>query len=113
MNKRVLDYDPLTGMTTSLHFQGDDMRIVHEQDASVVRGILDGNQRLANSWELTRKGVSKDMVHYARVPAAVIMEWRTKYGVDFYNPDHRKRVFELLNSREYSKLKTTTMVHAE
>ena len=106
----ILDYDPIHGLETSLHFENDEMRVVTTQPHAVVQRILDDNQRLANSWEA--KNNPGDLQHYARVPAGVILEWRTKYGVDFYNPAHRKKVFQLLNSREYRKCKVTSMIHA-
>jgi hypothetical protein len=49
---------------------------------------------------------SRDLRRVASIPAIVISEWLTKYGVDFYNPDHWPRVKQLLNSSDYLYLRT-------
>ena len=45
------------------------------------------------------------------MPAVVEIEWLQKYGVNLSDPDHKGRVFKLLNSPEYRYLKTTNKVH--
>jgi hypothetical protein len=59
---------------------------------------------------LTDSGIKRDMWHYAQIPPVVILEMKFKHGVDLFNRDHEKRVFELIN-REYPHLKTTEKMH--
>ena len=59
---------------------------------------------------LTDSGIKRDMWHYAQIPPVVILEMKFKHGVDLFNRDHEKRVFELIN-REYPYLKTTEKMH--
>ncbi len=108
MTKRLLDYDPLSGMSVTFDYGADDQLVItHSQD---VAPFLDRSQTLSNDDEYSRLGIKNDLWHYAHVPAAVILEMRTKHGVDFYKPADRKKVFELLNT-EYKRCKTTHLTH--
>ena len=64
--------------------------------------------RLAS--EYTRNGIKRDWWHYCHIPVIVIMELRMKYGLDVYNKNHQKRVFEVIN-RDYPYLKVTEKSH--
>lgn len=107
--KLELDRNPLTGEVCYMQVEGDTFRIINTQD---VTPIIDANKRAQNAPELTRKGIKKDMIHYASIPNTVILKWRQELGVDVFNHDHRKKVFSLLNDPEYKYLKTTTLNHA-
>jgi hypothetical protein len=106
--KEVLDFNPLTGETTRFESDGEKFRIVQYQDISP---ILDGNKRLAADESHSRKGIKNDMWHYATIPNTVALKWKQEKGVDIFNPEHRKKMFKLLNDPEYSYLKTTTLKH--
>ena len=64
------------------------MTITHEQN---VEGILEfaHGKSLSNA---TKKGIKDDMWHYARVPNAIILEMKTKHGVDFFDLNDRKKI---------------------
>ena len=97
--KRLLDFDPLSGMKT-FHDYDDatDTTIVSYEGDS--QGVLDQCKEDANHAD--RK--LGDMAHVARVPPEIQMEWITKYGVDMFNKDHRGAVNRLLDG-EYKYLK--------
>ena len=82
------------------------MTITHEQN---VEGILEFAHGKAIS-NATKKGIKNDHWHYARVPNAIILEMKTKHGVDFFDRNDSKRMFALLNT-EYSRFKTTEKKH--
>lgn len=110
MTKRILDFNPLTGEAVHFEYEAhsDRMTITHSQDVS--------NQlRLAHHWATddkhTAKGMKNDMWHYAHVPNAIILEMKSKHGVDFFDKNDSKRVFHLLNT-EYKRFKTTDKHHA-
>jgi hypothetical protein len=46
----------------------------------------------------------------ARIPLTVYYEWKNKFGVDVFNPDHKEGVKRLLNSADYRYLKTTKRI---
>lgn len=60
----------------------------------------------------TKRGIGKDFWKYASVPNIVIMEMKSKHGVDFFDKNDWPKVLELLNT-EYSRFKTTSKVHRE
>jgi len=109
--KRILDYDPLSGITTTFDYIPEtDTTVIHrEQDVSL---ILDANKALQNDDDVTKKGIKKSWWHYAQIPNIVIEKWLNEHGVDVYNKDHQKKVFKLLNDPEYRYLKTTSKYHA-
>ena len=107
---RVLDYDPLTGVTTTFdYYAAEDKTIVtYHQDVS---RILDSNKEAQLDIDHQRKGAKEEWAHYARIPIVVQYEWLQKFGVNFADPDHWPKVVELINSRDYSYLKRTTYYH--
>lgn len=111
MAKRVLEYDPLTGITTYVDYVPEtDTTIVHREQADVSL-ILDANKALANDESVWKQGVKNSWAHYAQIPLIVVEKWLNDYGVDIFNKDHEKKVYRLLNSPEYRYLKTTTKMH--
>lgn len=76
----------------------DTMRIRTQQDVSA---ILDHNKAQQN------EGLNKksDYWHAAKIPNVIILEWREKFGVDLYDPEHSEAVKKLLNSNEYRYLR--------
>ena len=108
--KRVLDYDPLTGMTTTFDYDPmtDVTTIGREQD---VTAILEANKRLQNDDGYTREGFKDCWWHYATIPNIVIEKWMNEDGIDVYNKEHNKAVFKKLNQPEYRYLKTTNKIH--
>lgn len=101
MTERLLDHDPSIGLKTwwSTPDEGDTWNLRYEQDTAPV---LDANK----SQQTDGFDRRKDMWHAARIPASVLIEWITKYGIDLYNPSHKQGVRRLLNSNEYAHLRT-------
>ena len=98
--ERLLDFDPFTGLKT-FHSYDDTTEtttIRYEQD---VEPVLDANKHDQNHAD--RK--MGEMVHVARVPVGIQLEWFTKYGVKMWEKDHRKAVHRLLDSSDYRYLK--------
>lgn len=108
--KRLLDFDPLTGEKVWFQYEQstDHMVITHEQDVSPS---LEYSHARQIDDDYTKKGIKGDLWHYARVPNVVIMDMKERFGVDFWNRDHKRRVFELINS-EYPYCKTTDKTHS-
>lgn len=104
--KRIVDYDPFTGVTTFTEYHADtDMTIVGRiQD---VEGLLERNKSLQNDEDYSRLGIKNSWWHEAGIPNIVIEKWKNEYNVDVWNKDDRKKVLQLLNSPEWKYLKTT------
>ena len=68
-----------------------------------LQPLLDSNKRLQQE----DHSIRDEFRLSARIPATVYYEWRNKYGVDLFNPNHKEGVKKLINSPEYKYLKTT------
>lgn len=104
MSEQLFDYDPLTGMREWFSTDQDGNSFIrYEQDAAP---ILDYNK------EMQADGFDKraDYWHAAKIPAIVIMEWLTKYGVNIYDKNHSDGVKRLLNSDEYRYLRVNHFI---
>jgi hypothetical protein len=107
---QILDVNPLTGevVTFEYHNDTDGFTIGHHQD---VTPILEENKRVALDTDKHKRQAKEEWAKYATIPNVVILEWKNKYGVDFFDKNHDKRVFELLEDPEYRYLKRTTYKH--
>lgn len=94
------------GVSTYEDMYDGKLQIHYEQD---VEPTLEFTKKLRNDG-LTDYGIKNDFWHYACIPPVVILEMRFKHGVDVFNRDHEKRVYELIN-REYPHCKTTNKNH--
>jgi hypothetical protein len=87
---------------TNIIFGADDFTIVRTQD---VEPILDRNKALQNhghnGWTNSR-----NFRHVAEIPLAIAEKWMNEHGVDVFNPDHKPAVRRLLNSSDWSYLRT-------
>lgn len=99
------DYDPLTGIKYFTEQEGDDTLLIRTQD---VQPLLDRNKAMANEGVMD-KGIKESWWHYCDIPAVVELELRKK-GIDIYNPDHGRRMFEEINCN-YPYLKRTHKKH--
>jgi hypothetical protein len=101
--KRLLDYDPLTGVRSDFESTEDGFHIHYTQD---VEDILETNKLRANNAP-SRMG---EFVHAADVPITIQMQWMTEHGVDIYNPDHTQGILRLLNDPDYRYLKVRDII---
>jgi len=108
--KRLVDYDPLTRITTWFdYYPESDMTVVsREQD---VEAILETNKALANNTDYTRIGFRNNWWHYATIPNILIEKWKNEEGINVFDKNDSKRVFKKLNQPEYKFLKVTDKVH--
>lgn len=109
MTRRLLDFDPLTRESVYFEMNGNELILHHEQDIS---HILEANKMMQNEPEYTKAGIKKDWWHFARIPNTVAYKWLKEEGIDIWNRNHKKKVFQKLNDPEYRYLKTTTKKHS-
>jgi hypothetical protein len=105
--KRLLDYDPETGIRQTFVSTGDGgFQIVYEQDCEHIL------QRNHDSRGQGKWGASTDseMRKVAEIPITVQMKWLIDHGIDCYKRDHWPGVRRLLNSNEYRYLKTAEVI---
>lgn len=97
----VIDDGSFNGVRKSLRGLADgsvDVRHEFADDSA----IIDANKRGQVDTLNTRMG---EMTKVASIPAGVMYEWLTKFGVNAWNPAHRDAVVKLLNSSDYRYLK--------
>ena len=114
MTRRLLDYDPITGMTTWFDYEQstDTMAIRNEQAASIVNDVLDQNAEMRRDDDYSKQGIKDDWWHYARIPNGVLLEMKEKHGADLLAKKiDWKHCLKVLN-REYPHLKVTDKTHA-
>lgn len=87
--------------TLSIDTAEDKLVLRHEQDVS---SILDDNKRAQADSIGTRFG---DFAHVARIPHAVVIEWKQKYGINAMapSPEDKIRMVALLNDPDYAHLR--------
>lgn len=107
MEKRLFDYDPLTGVKQFFYYD-EDTDETHIQTVQDVSHELEASKALAKDESYTRKGMKNDMLHYAHVPDGVLMQWMGM-GVDIKDT---KELIKMVNKPEWQYLKTTTLKHA-
>ena len=103
-----IDKDPVTGVTLEVdENEDDDIRHHFSQD---VEPFLEHNKKLRND-NVTDIGIKNDLWLYASIPPVVILKLKYEYGIDVFDKNHQKRLFEILN-RDFTYLKTTNLQHS-
>lgn len=105
MTEYLLDKDPVNRAINTFELDGDTIVLRRYWLSEDVQGILDANarERLDAPLASERKG---DLRLVARLPDMVAYEWLQNLGVRSWDPNHQKKVQELLNSNEFYKLRT-------
>lgn len=85
------------------HEPTKEFAIEHIQD---IQPLVDSNKNLQENDHLMRDELRLS----ARIPLTVYYEWKNKFGVDVFNPNHKEGVKKLLNSADYRYLKTTKRI---
>lgn len=116
--RRLLDYDPMTGMYEWFHGHGDGgFTIETYQDPAVVDAILERNKREANDRDKMKRGIKRGFMRAACIPIGVQHKWMKEEHFDIYEgtrgtkphkltPSGERKFKRLLNSPDYRYLKT-------
>jgi hypothetical protein len=104
MSRKFLDFDPMTGLLTTTAYEDGRNIVKYEQDCQPYWDINAEYRANEDRW---RKGVKEGLAHAAFVPDVVIIDMKTRFGVNFYDKNQRKRVLQLIET-EYPHCKTTS-----
>ncbi len=109
MTQRLLDYNPLTGMTVTFdyHEHDDSFSIIHTQDSTAV---VEANKVRLQDLDQHKKESKAGWAKYATLTEGMILDMKARHGVDFMDPNHWKKAMQLINS-EYTDAKVTTYKH--
>jgi hypothetical protein len=107
--KKLLDYDPLTGLTQIFHHDPltEQSMIETRQD---VEPYLEIAQAARNDANYSKDGIKKDWWHLAYLPDFIILKMINEDGVNIYNRNDWPKLGRLLNDK-YSRFKMTDGTH--
>jgi hypothetical protein len=105
MAKRLLGYDPLSGIKTYHEYDHQTKKTAIGYEYPHVDGLLDWTKYLSNTG-IDSYNKRRDMKHVACVPLSIINKWRLEEGIDIFNDDHWPRVKEKLNDPDWKFLRT-------
>jgi hypothetical protein len=104
MRKRILGFDPATGLLEYHSYDPATDRTIIESVQDVAP-ILERNKALQNAddqgWS-----PSREMRRAAAIPDIIILKWRSEEGIDVFDRNHWPAVKRKLNSSEYRYLRT-------
>ena len=106
MSKRIIDYDPYTGVTTTFDYDhSNDITIIgREQD---IQPALERNKALQLDEQYSKDGIKASWWHEAFIPNIVIEKFKNEFGLDIFNKNHIGAIKKKLNDPEYLYLRTT------
>ncbi len=106
-DRRVLSYNPHTGMTT-YHAEEDGKQIIsYEQDVS---GALELAKALRNDEEYSKRGIKQELWHVATIPDSILMKVWVEEKCNPYTREGTKRLANIIHSK-YPAFKVTTKKH--
>lgn len=103
--KRLVDVDSLTGIET-WHDYDHDAKKTYITQVQDIQPILERNKALALDDRYKKQGIKNDWYHFATIPTTLIVEFKTKYGLDVFNDDDLPKIEKLLQSSEYAYFRT-------
>lgn len=110
MSKRIVDYDPFTGITTTFDYDAtSDMTYVGT--SADITAYVEYGKELQKHEQYSRDGIKKGWWHYCIFPPIIIEKWLREDGINVFDMNHQKKVYQKINSPEYRYLKTTTKMH--
>ena len=110
MDKELIGYDPLNGISTYHTYDPDTDETILSYAAD-CEPVLEANKVLANLTDYTKHGFKECFWHYASIPPIVQMKWLIEEGIDVWNLEHSERVSRKLEDPAWRYLKVTTKVH--
>lgn len=103
MARKFFSFNPDSGMLVSTANEDGKDIFKYEQD---LQPYWDVNAEFRANTERTRQGFKEGIYHAAFVPDLVIMDMKTRFGVNFFDKNERKRVLQLIET-EYPNCKVT------
>lgn len=104
-DKPLVEVDPLTGGITEYSYD-ESAEAVITKSTTNVGPILEIAKEMQNDGTQGWVSSRKEMRLAAVIPPEVVELWHQKYGIDFYNKDHKPAIKRLLNSSDWRWLRT-------
>lgn len=108
--KRLLDYDPFTGIKT-YHEYDHSVRKFYIHEEQDVESILNKNKELANNSSYKQAGIKQDHYHFATIPNIMVMKLKNEHNLDIFDKDDLVKIEKLLNfDPSFKYLKTVNRI---
>ena len=105
--KRLLDYDPLTGIREVFESTDSGFLIHTTQDVEPIIEANKAKQSMGRSYY----AADPDMWRVASIPITIQHKWAVEHGIlDVSAPEYWPNVRKLLNSSDYRYLKTAEVI---
>lgn len=104
----MIDDGSFNGLRKYIRSSSEDADTIEVRTEQDVTAFLERNKRAQIESMNTRMG--DGIQHVATIPGHIIYEWLTKFGINFYNPNHQAGVDRLLNSSDYRWLKVKNII---
>jgi len=112
MDKRVIDYDPLTGIT-SYHYYDRVTDQTTIQEVADLEPLHKSNYEARKDEDLTKNGIKKSQWLYARIHPIEQTMFLNKYGYSVFDKSRTKETMKILNTDpDFQLCKTTSGRHA-
>jgi len=96
-----MDHDHFTGISTYHDYDHSSGKTYISQEQDVEKILKQNKAEALAGVNNSNKGYKK----FASVPLTVLMDWKTKLGLDYNNPAHLPKIEKLLQSNEYQYLR--------
>ena len=99
-----------SGLEKWFHYDPIEKKSTVEYKQPDLEPVLEWTKALRLASEYSKQGIKKEWWHYMHIPDIVICKLRFEHGLDVWNKDHQKRIFEVIN-RDFPYLKVTEGKH--
>ena len=100
--KRLVEYDPFSGISTYVKQEDNVTHVIEEQD---VEAILECNKQIANDPEIKNKGIKRGWMHLATIPNNIIHKMMIETGLDPFTKEGIQYLTKMVHQREFKHLK--------
>jgi hypothetical protein len=107
--KKLLDYDPLTGLKQIFHHDSA-TEVSMIETVQDVEPFLEIAKAARNDEDYSKDGIKENWWHIAYLPDFIIIKMINEDGVNIYNRNDWPKLGQLLNDK-YSKFKMTDGQH--
>ena len=109
--KRLLDYDPMTGISEYFHEDAHTGQW-HIETVQDTQPSLEAAKAMRNDSEHTKQGIKNGMWHVAHFDNVVITKMMNEEGVSVYDPNDAKKLNELIKpGGKYANCRVTDGYH--
>lgn len=109
MDKQIIAYDEMNGITQYHHYDADTDTSIFESVGD-VEPVLELNRKIANEIDIN-KGIKEGWWWYAYLPMIFLLKLYAEHGICYWKKEAGARISKILEDPQYSHLKMTRKKH--